>query len=190
MKGPVMNGNPKPLLVLDLDETLVHTLEKPLSRPADLQVCGFHVYLRPHLREFLVAMQEVFDLAVWSAGSSDYVEPTVEKLFAGLNAPLFVWSSRRCTRRFDHEVHDVYYIKDLRKVKKKGFDLRRVLIVEDLERNCERNFGNAVYVRAFEGCSEDSELKSLAAYLKTLASQPNFRTVEKRYWRSSNKLGQ
>lgn len=178
----------RPLLILDLDETLVHTVETPLAGLTPDFVLGeLTVYLRPHVVQFLQRMQAVYDLAIWSAGGSGYVEPTVAFLFdhAGLRPPVFVWSSRRCSRRFDHETHEVYYIKDLKKVRKKGFDANRMLIVDDLERNATRNYGSAVYLRPFEGAQDDDELVHLAAYLETLSTHPNFRTVEKRYWRLS-----
>ncbi|HMW91239.1 MAG TPA: HAD family hydrolase [Candidatus Obscuribacter sp.] len=173
----------RPLLILDLDETLVLTVEKPLDRPADFRLKDYHVYFRPHLKSFLTRVQAVYDVAVWSAGGSGYVEPTVAHLFQELAAPVFVWSYRRCTRKFDHESHEEYFIKDLKKVYKKGFPRERMLIVDDLERNCLRNYGSAVYVRAFDGSLGDDELLQLAAYLEALAPEPNFRTVEKRYWR-------
>ncbi len=181
-----LTANARPLLILDLDETLVHTVETPLPvLTPDFVLGELTVYLRPHVVQFLQRMQAVYDLAIWSAGGSGYVEPTVAFLFAhaGLRPPVFVWSSRRCTRKFDHETHEVYYIKDLKKVRNKGFDGNRMLIVDDLERNATRNYGSAVYLRPFEGAQDDDELVHLAAYLEGLASHPNFRTVEKRYWR-------
>jgi len=35
------------LLILDLDETLVHASERELERSADFRLVGYHVYLRP-----------------------------------------------------------------------------------------------------------------------------------------------
>ncbi|MBK9621745.1 MAG: HAD family hydrolase [Candidatus Obscuribacter sp.] len=176
----------KPLLILDLDETLVYTTEGPLpGRTHDFVVGDLHVHKRPGVDQFLRQLQEHYELAVWSAGGAPYVEPTVAWLFAGLDAPTFVWSSRRCTRRFDHESHQEYFIKDLRKVRKLGFDGRRMLIVDDLQLNSVRNYGAAVYVRSYQGEADDEELVHLVTYLAALASEPNFRTVEKRYWRDT-----
>lgn len=176
----------KPLLILDLDETLVYTTEGPLAgRAHDFVVGDLHVHKRPGVDQFLRQLQEHYELAVWSAGGALYVEPTVAWLFAGLDAPTFVWSSRRCTRRFDPESQQAYFIKDLRKVRKLGFDGTRMLIVDDLQLNCVRNYGAAVYVRSYQGEVDDDELFHLATYLATLASEPNFRTVEKRYWRDT-----
>ena len=38
--------NQTPLLILDLDETLIHATVNPLAYPADFQVFKYHVYLR------------------------------------------------------------------------------------------------------------------------------------------------
>lgn len=177
----------RPLLVLDLDEALVHAEEKgkpQLGRSPDFTTSDYVVYKRPHLAEFLSRMWKLYDLAVWSAAGTLYVNRVVEEIFADQRQPVFVFSGVRTTRRFDHDRMEPYYIKDLKKVRKRGFDLRRVLIADDLERNAERNYGNAVYLKEFNGELEDDELLLLAEYLEQLADKPNFRTIEKRYWRS------
>lgn len=178
----------RPLLVLDLDETLVHAEEKgkPFlpGRSPDFTTSDYVVYKRPHLDEFLSRMWKLYDLAVWSAAGTLYVNRVVEVIFEGQKQLAFVFSGTRSTRRFDHDDHQEYYIKDLKKVRKRGFDLRRVLIADDLELNAQRNYGNAIYVKEFNGELDDNELLLLADYLEQLADKPNFRTIEKRYWRS------
>jgi RNA polymerase II subunit A small phosphatase-like protein len=184
-----MNGEPtqRPLLILDLDETLVKAFEQPRAdRAPDFLTSEYFVYKRPHLDEFLLRMWKLYDIAVWSAAGTLYVNRVVEETMKGHPAPVFVFSGTRCTRRFDHEIHQAYYIKDLKKVRKKGFDPRRMLIVDDLQLNAQRNFGNAVYIDEYDGGTQDEELLHLAAYLESLASQPNFRTIEKRFWRKRN----
>jgi RNA polymerase II subunit A small phosphatase-like protein len=178
----------RPLLVLDLDETLVHAEEKGkpfLGRSPDFTTSDYVVYKRPHLDEFLSRMWKLYDIAVWSAAGTLYVNRVVEVIFAGQKQPVFVFSGTRTTRRFDHDRHEAYYIKDLKKVRKRGFDLRRVLIADDLELNAQRNYGNAIYVKEFNGEADDNELLLLADYLEKLADKPDFRTIEKRYWRSA-----
>lgn len=181
----------RPLLILDLDETLVHAKEKEglPGRQPDHRLGSIFIYKRPHLAAFLCRMAEHYNLAIWSAGSSPYVEPTVQALFAALPRPIqpvFVWSRNRLTRRYDHEAHEEYFIKELKKVGAQGFNLERTLIVDDLERNSERNFGNAVYIKPFEGAMDDCELLCLGDYLIDLlaeGAEKNFRKVEKRGWR-------
>lgn len=97
---------------------------------------------------------------------------------------LFVWDRSRCTRRTDFTLQEEYFLKDLHKVKKKGFDLDRVLILEDEPRKVNRHFGNAIFVRPYLGALDDCELPKLASYLQSIASISNFRALEKRNWRS------
>lgn len=174
----------RPLLVLDLDECLVYSTEKPLDGvAADFKAAGFFVHKRPHVDEFLTRAWALYNVAVWSKGGTGYVEPTVQTLMEPHPKPLFVWSFPRCTRRWDSWDHQEYHIKDLKKVRKQGFPKERMLIVDDTARNGERNFGSIITVREFTGQQDDKELLHLATYLESLAPHPNFRTIEKRYWR-------
>ena len=84
----------------------------------------------------------------------------------------------------DPERREKVWVKDLRKVKRKGHDLDRVLIVDDEPAKLTRNYGNAIYVTPFEGNPNDSELPLLLKYLERLWHTRNFRAIEKRDWRS------
>ena len=175
----------RPLLILDIDETLLHSREEPLAHECDLRVYDYYVYLRPHVRLFLQSVSEQYDLACWSSATRNYLASVISELMAGLAAkPLFVWDRRRCTERFDFVEQEHYFLKDLKKVRRRGFDLDRVLILEDEPRKVNRHFGNAIYVKPFEGCLDDDELLKLAQYLQSISSITNFRRLEKRSWRS------
>ena len=182
------------LLVLDLDETLIRATEVPLGRAADFAVYGYHVYRRPFLAEFLAACARHFELAVWSSASDAYVEAVVERIFPDPSALHFVWGRSRATLRrsigdvdgymldpWDHQ----HYLKPLAKVKRAGWRLERVLIVDDTPAKCIRNYGNAVYARPWQGERDDVELKLLADYLAGLKDVANVRAIEKRRWRES-----
>jgi hypothetical protein len=59
----------KPILVLDLDETLLHTVhdeDLPNGQRHRLTIP------RPHLHEFLERMSEIFNLFVFTFGTHDY----------------------------------------------------------------------------------------------------------------------
>ena len=62
------------LLILDVDETLIHATDKLLEHSADFKVYDYHVYKRPFLQEFLEAIKEDFLIAVWSSASDEYVQ--------------------------------------------------------------------------------------------------------------------
>ncbi|MET0247751.1 MAG: HAD family hydrolase [Sphingomonas sp.] len=188
---------PKPsdrtLLILDLDETLIHARETPLERPADFVVYGYHVYRRPHLAEFLDGCAQDYDLAVWSSASDDYVAAVVALIFPEPDRLKFIWGRSRATLRRmspsydDAMFHDPWghlqYVKPLRKVRRAGWHLDRVLIVDDTPAKCVRNYGNAIYPRPYEGDEADDELALLGRYLTSLKDLANVRRIEKRRWR-------
>ena len=171
------------LIILDLDETLLYATVEELDRSADFRLEEYHVYLRPHLSEFLNLCVGRFDVAVWTASSQDYAEAVVERLFGSIDTLAFLWARRRCTRRYDWEMHEQYWVKDLKKVRLKGYPLERVLVVDDTPRKHERNYGNLVHVQKYTGELDDDELLHLGRYLVALDEVENVRTIEKRGWR-------
>ena len=83
----------------------------------------------------------------------------------------------------DHERFETVFIKDLRKVKRLGFDMRRILFFDDTPPKMQRNDGNAIYVSPFVG-EPDDELEKLTRYLGSIRTADNYRRMEKRGWRS------
>ncbi len=170
------------LLILDLDETLIHATEEPLGRSHDFVVGPYFVHRRPHLAEFLASCSASFRLAVWSSASDDYVREVVGRIMLPGIDLAFAWGRSRCVRRFDPESFEVHHLKDLKKIRRSGYGLERVLIADDTPRKVRRHYGNAVYVPPYFGDPEDEILPRLASYLLSLRSEANVRTVEKRGW--------
>lgn len=171
-----------PLLILDLDETLIHATKIPLERGGDFRVGPYHVYVRPGFGEFIRLVSGAYRLAVWTSSSPMYAAGVCGALF-GDECPLeFVWACDRCTPTRDFATDSWSQAKRLRKVKRKGFDLDRVLMVDDSPEKLAKNYGNLVQVSQFLGDPSDDELAALAAYLLRIARFPDFRAVEKRRW--------
>ncbi len=171
------------LLILDLDETLVHGTEAQLSYPPDFHAGAFSVYKRPHLDLFVATVRDWFDLAVWTNSSRNYAEVVVAHVFPSTSLRFF-WSGDRTTMRYDSELQTRHTVKDLKKVRRAGFDLKRVLMVDDTPGNLRRHYGNHIRVSEFTGDAADAELRELLPFLDWIRSVPNVRTVEKRTWRS------
>ncbi|MDZ7721559.1 MAG: HAD family hydrolase [candidate division KSB1 bacterium] len=172
------------LLVLDIDETLVHAREIPLDREADFKTSLYHVYKRPYVDEFLQYCREHFKVSIWTTGGSDYARQVVEALFGGDYPLEFLWASERCTRKYDAERQQPYVIKNLHKLRKKGYRLEQVIMVDDTPGKLEKNYGNLVAVTEWTGDPGDRELLHLIQYLRVLKDVENIRTVEKRNWQA------
>jgi TFIIF-interacting CTD phosphatase-like protein len=171
------------LLILDLDETLIYGTEAPLDRPCDFQVEPYFIYRRPHLPEFLDTVAEWYDLAVWSSASRAYVAEVVAGIFPQPQLLSFAWASYRCTQRFHPELREYYWVKDLKKVRRAGYPLERVLVLDDSPQKLERQYGNLLRIGPFTGNPTDTELRDVLPFLAHLRTVENLRKVEKRLWR-------
>lgn len=189
-----MKNNLKTLLILDLDETLIFATEQPLERKADFNVFHYHVYKRPYLTEFIEEIQDDFLIAVWSSASDDYVEAVVEEIFPEDYPLEFIWGRSRCVYRRNWEVEidtdpnshyftHYHYVKPLKKLKRQGYQMSRILIVDDSPHKCQDNYGNAIYPTEYNGEKEEDELKFLLQYLRTLKDKSDVRRIDKRGWR-------
>lgn len=84
---------PRKTLVLDLDETLIHslsrynssTLNKTKGRSIEVKVMGnlptlYHIYKRPYVEEFLSVVYQWFDLVCFTASIKEYADPVIDYL--------------------------------------------------------------------------------------------------------------
>lgn len=183
------------LLILDLDETLIHATEQDLGIPFVCQVGKYKVYERPYLRDFLEICNRFFELAIWSSATEDYVSEIVQNVLPTHIKFSFVWGRNRCTPiisphfdeygHYNMDINSYYeYAKKLHKLKRKGYRLEQILIVDDTPAKLAYNYGNAIYIKPFTGSPADCELQKLMQYLPTLKDEPNVRTIEKRGWRN------
>ncbi|RUS34683.1 HAD-like domain-containing protein [Jimgerdemannia flammicorona] len=146
-------ANGKPLLpkktddkltvVLDLDETLLHTYHDSDAKPSQLDYsvavpvplpipdydaqCVVHGSLRPGVTQFLEWAASMFELVVWTAGTKWYAEAIVNKLDPERRLISHVLSQKHC---IELEVISgvACYLKDLELL---GRDLRRTVIVDN-----------------------------------------------------------
>jgi len=185
----------KTLLILDLDETLIYGTKKELDRTADFMVYDYYIYKRPNLLEFIKKIKEDYLLGVWSSASDDYVNAITNKIFSDPKELEFIWGRSRCTYRRNNRIDEFgyydadqqnhyHYIKPLKKLKKKGYILERILIVDDTPHKSKDNYGNAIYPKMYQGEENDVELIYLQKYLEILKTESNVRKLEKRGWRN------
>ncbi|MEO7046177.1 MAG: HAD family hydrolase [Ferruginibacter sp.] len=179
-----MDEKSNKLLILDLDETLIHSTEKEFGDIADFQFDKYFVYKRPHLDEFLIDISKYYTVGIWSSADDAYVNEIVDFIKPDQVNFELVWGRSRCTMKRDFTSDSYFFEKRLDKLKKRGFSIEQILIVDDSPEKSRNNYGNAVYIKEFTGDKTDEELEHLHDYLLTLKKVENVRKIEKRGWRS------
>ena len=174
----------KMLLILDIDETLVFATEGEIDHSSDFHFSKFSVRKRPFLDEFLQYCFAKFSVAIWTSSTKDYVVEVVDNILDTGQELEFLWARERCTLKFFPEDGEFRYLKNLHKIKRKGYDLTQTIMVDNTPHKLIRNYGNLVWIDDFVGDQNDRELKRLQNYLDDLAQVPNVRNVEKRGWQS------
>lgn len=84
------------LLILDVDETLIHSSRT--RTPGSIYAQGLYADRRPYLDQFidLITDDGYFDVGVWSAGTYDYVWDIVEAIFPYPGRLEFVMTREDC----------------------------------------------------------------------------------------------
>jgi RNA polymerase II subunit A small phosphatase-like protein len=84
---PRSASDEKKCVVIDLDETLVHSSFKPVSNadfivPVEIEGIIHQVYVlkRPHCDEFLRRMGEMFECVLFTASLAKYADPVADLL--------------------------------------------------------------------------------------------------------------
>ena len=74
-------------MVLDLDETLVHSSFKPpkkpdIALPVDIEgrICHVYVLVRPGCLKFLNEMSKYYEVVIFTASLSKYADPLMDIL--------------------------------------------------------------------------------------------------------------
>uniref|UniRef100_A0A8B9R0I6 FCP1 homology domain-containing protein n=1 Tax=Anas platyrhynchos TaxID=8839 RepID=A0A8B9R0I6_ANAPL len=137
-------------VVIDLDETLVHS--------------SFKVYVlkRPHVDEFLQRMGELFECVLFTASLAKYADPVADLLdkWGAFRARLF---------RESCVFHRGNYVKDLSRL---GRDLRRIIIVDNSPASYIFHPDNAVPVASWFDNMADTELLDLLPFFERLSKVP------------------
>lgn len=147
----------KKCLVLDLDETLVHSTFQPVPN-ADLIVPvhlgeglfqPIYVCKRPGVDEFLRQVSELFEVGIFTASLSNYADPVIDFLdpIGGIKFRLY---------REDCLQFQGMYIKDLSRL---GRSLDQVLIIDNSPASYSMQPANALGCRSWFKDPHDRELE-------------------------------
>jgi len=161
-------------LILDLDETLVHSQFKyidtaDITLPIEIegQINTIFVQVRPYVQEFLRRMNEKYEIVVFTASLSKYAEPLMVKLDPQgfCKYKLF---REHCT------LHKNAYVKDLKRL---GRSMKDVIIVDNSPIAYLFQPENALPAVSWYDDRSDKELLRLANILDRLVYEDDVRKV-------------
>jgi RNA polymerase II subunit A small phosphatase-like protein len=161
-----VNERVKICLVIDLDETLVHSSFKPVPNadfivPVEIdgQVHQVYVTKRPHVDEFLHRVGELYECVLFTASLAKYADPVADLL-----DPNQIFHSRLFRESCTY--YNGNYIKDLNRL---GRDIRKVIIIDNSPVSYIFHQDNAVPVTSWFDDMHDTELLTLVPIFERLA---------------------
>ncbi|KAG0376304.1 hypothetical protein BGX24_007937 [Mortierella sp. AD032] len=149
-------------LVLDLDETLVHSSFKLIPQadyvvPVEIDNQSHNVYVikRPGVDTFLQKMGEIYEVVIFTASLSKYADPVLDMLdiHKVIKHRLFRESC------FNHKGN---YVKDLSVI---GRDLKNTIIIDNSPASYIFHQTNAVPISSWFNDPHDTELLDLIPFL-------------------------
>jgi RNA polymerase II subunit A small phosphatase-like protein len=157
-------------LVLDLDETLVHSSFKPIPNPDFIipveiedQVHKVYVLKRPHVDTFLQKLGPLFEIVVFTASLAKYADPVLDLLD----------TTRVVHHRLFREACTNYkgnFVKDMSRL---GRDLKKVLIIDNSPSSYLFHPENAVPCESWYDDENDTELLDLLPILEAITKVDN-----------------
>ena len=161
------------LLLLDLDETLIHCVKKPNpQRPPDVKIdittpngnvikdVGFNI--RPKCQDLLVAANRCYEVCVFTASTPQYADSIINYL-----DPTGQLIQHRFYRSSCVKTDGGEYIKDLRVFK--NIDLKNILLVDNAVYSFGQQLDNGIPIASFKEDPEDAEFENLIPYLEECA---------------------
>ncbi|XP_023665748.2 uncharacterized protein [Paramormyrops kingsleyae] len=169
-------------VVIDLDETLVHSSFKPVNNadfiiPVEIDGTIHQVYVlkRPHVDEFLKRMGELFECVLFTASLAKYADPVSDLLdkWGAFHTRLF---------RESCVFHRGNYVKDLSRL---GRELSKVIIVDNSPASYIFHPDNAVPVASWFDDMSDTELLDLIPFFERLSKVEDVYAVLKQQKKTS-----
>jgi len=157
-------------LVLDLDETLVHSSFKPIPNPDFIipveiedQVHKVYVVKRPGVDQFLHKMGEKFEVVVFTASLAKYADPVLDLLD----------TTKVVKARLFREACSNYkgnYVKDLNRL---GRELKNTVIIDNSPSSYLFHQEYAIGCETWFDDENDTELMDMIPFLESMAKCDN-----------------
>ncbi|SCZ89430.1 BZ3500_MvSof-1268-A1-R1_Chr1-1g01174 [Microbotryum saponariae] len=161
-------------LVLDLDETLVHSSFKMVHQadyvvPVEIENQYHNVYVikRPGVDAFLKAMGEIYEIVIFTASLSKYADPVLDQL------DIHRVVQHRLFRESCYN-NKGNYVKDLSQL---GRPMSECIIIDNSPASYVFHVNNAVPISSWFNDPHDTELTDLVPFLTDLGQVDDIRSV-------------
>ena len=158
----------KKTLILDLDETLVHSAFTPFRRKSDITLNiniegenrTLYVLKRPYVDKFLTELSEVYEILIFTASISQYANPLLDEL-----------DKSKCIKNRYFREHCTFtngiYIKDLKIFDRK---INNMIIIDNNPISYDNNIENGIPILSWYDNINDNELLKLLPILKYMSN--------------------
>jgi len=174
----------KKTLVLDLDETLVHSVGGVENNEGEIPQHDFiiqipqnnnlshdvHVMVRPHVEEFLERMSKRYELVIFTASISKYANPLLN-IVDKMNYVPFRLFREHCT------LINTAFVKDLNLL---GRDVKDIIILDNNPTAYSLNHYNGFPIKSWFDDKNDDELLKICPILEFLSYVPDVRDYIKK----------
>lgn len=188
----ILSSEKKKTLVIDLDETLIHSISRGTTHSNSSQghivevkfsVSGistlYYVHKRPYCDMFLSKVSKWYNIVIFTASMKEYADPVIDWLETSFPGKF----SKRLYRN-DCILRDgVGYIKDLNVVsydsqnKNNQSKLSEIVIIDNSPVSYAMNFDNAIQVEGWISDPTDSDLLNLLPLLESLRYTTDVRNI-------------
>jgi len=173
-RAPIGRRTKRYLLVLDIDETMLHS-EMMVNQGTPVQHSGknfdhyltfqndngtqdiFGVRFRPHLKSFLARMSKIYDLAVYTASQSDYMDEIVKLLDPTKTLFCATLHREHCLRINNMNIKTM-----------KNFEGHEAYLIDNLIYSYAFEMKKGIPIFSFVDDMQDVELQDLAAILERI----------------------
>lgn len=149
--------NNKLTLVLDLDETLIHSFAGEKA---------FCILLRPNVIDFLNRMKDIFEIGIFTSSASDYADNILDNYLNCIDFDFRLYRQHVTSNStYDNKLKKIITnkVKDLSKL---GRDLNKVILIDNYIPNFLLQPDNSLYIKTWENDIFDNQLKGLANILE------------------------
>ena len=144
-------------LVLDIDETIVHTLNLPFDN---------YFLLRPGVINFLEEVSQLYEIIIFTSSPKSYADSILDKIDVE-------------NKFISHRLYKEHVIfekgKSVKKLNMIGRDLSKIIFVDNMKCNAKYNLKNLYLISTWIQDINDQELIKLKMKLKYIATNSKFK---------------